>query len=121
MNQRRMNNGALEILDGNQQVIMAIREIADGRGMTITVSGKIKNDIAHDFEDELMAALSVCPKLRIDMSKTDYIASLALRGLLSVQQMIDNMDGAEMQIRISPAIRPVFEESGFFDILNIEE
>ena len=121
MKQRRMNNGALEILDGDERVIMTIRETVEDQEMKIAVSGTIKNEVAHDFEDELMAAVSVCPKLAIDMSQTDYIASMALRSLLSVQQMMDNLDGAEMRIRISPAIRPIFEESGFFDILNIEE
>lgn len=119
--QRRMNEGTLEILDDGQNVVLSIRETLEDQVMTIAVSGKIKNDVAHEFEDELMAGLSVCPKLMIDLTQTDYIASMALRSLLSVQQMMDNMDDTVMTLRISPEIKAVFEESGFMDILNIEE
>ena len=120
MNQRRMNNGVLEILDKDDQVIMAIREVAENGGMTIAVAGKIRNDVAHDFEDELMAVVSVCPRLLIDMSKTEYIAGMALRSLLFVQQNIDNMNG-EMRCKISSQIKPDFEEAGLMEILNIIE
>ena len=121
MYQRRMNDGVLEIVDSADQVVMAIKETVEDQVMTIAVSGTVKNDVAHDFEDELMAAVTVCSRLVIDMSETEYVASLALRNLLSVQQMMDNMDDAEMKIRISKEIKPIFEESGFIDILSIEE
>lgn len=121
MSQRRMNEGVLEIIDEDNQIIMSLTEQMADDVMNISVSGTIKNDVAHEFEDELMAALSVCPHLRIDLQKTDYIASRALRSLLSVQQMMDTMEDADMILKISPAVKSTFEESGFLDILNIEE
>lgn len=118
---RRMNNNVLEICDEDENVILAIaEELVDGK-LKITLSGEIKNEIAHEFEDEVMAALSVCPSLIIDFSKVTYIASFALKSLLSVQQMIDEMDNSSMVlIHVSEEVMSIFKESGFSEILMIE-
>lgn len=121
MNTRRMNGDTLEILDG-ENVIMSLSEKLIDNEMHIAVSGEIKNEVAHGFEDELMAAFSVCNVVKVDMSKVTYIASIAMRALLSVQQIIDENDNASLVITsISPEVKEVFETSGFIDILDIEE
>ena len=116
-----MNNNVLEICDEDSKVILAIvEELVDGK-LKITLSGEIKNEVAHEFEDEVMAALSVCPKLIIDFSKVTYIASFALKSLLSVQQMIDEIDNSSMVlIHVSKEVMSIFKESGFSEILMIE-
>lgn len=118
---RRMNNNVLEICDEDSNVILAIaEELVDGK-LKITLSGEIKNEVAHEFEDEVMAALSVCPNLIIDFSKVTYIASFALKSLLSVQQMIDEIDNSSMVlIHVSKEVMSIFKESGFSEILMIE-
>ena len=50
-----------------------------------------KNEVSHDFEDEIMAAFSVCGNIKIDLSETTHISSLAMKALLSVQQIIDDI------------------------------
>lgn len=118
---RRMNNNVLEICDEEAKVILAIaEELVDGK-LKITLSGEIKNEVAHEFEDEVMAALSVCHNLIIDFSKVTYIASFALKSLLSVQQMIDEIDNSSMVlIHVSKEVMSTFKESGFSEILMIE-
>lgn len=121
MNTRRINGDALEISNGENVIISLSEKLVDDV-MYIVMSGEIRNEVAHEFEDELMAAFSVCNVVRVDMSKVTYIASIAMRALLSVQQIIDENDSASLVITgISPEVREIFETLGFVDILNIEE
>ncbi len=122
MKTRRMNNNVLEICDENGIAILSIEEkLSDESSMIIKISGEIGNEVAHEFEDEVMAALSVCKNLVLDLEKVSYIASMALRSLLSVQQMIDEIENSSMVLsRVSPEVLNIFKESGFSDILAIE-
>lgn len=121
MKTRRMNNNVLEICDENNEVILSIEEKAIENGIEIYLKGEIKNEVSHEFEDEVMAALSVCSKLIINFEKVTYIASMALKSLLSIQQIIDETDGSSMLItHISPVVKDIFDESGFSEILEIE-
>ena len=121
MNTRRMNGDTLEILDGNNIIISLSEKLVDG-AMHIVVSGEIKNEVAHEFEDELMAAFSVCNVVLLDLAKVTYIASIAMRALLSVQQIIDENDNASLVItHLSPEVKEAFDASGFLDIFLIED
>ena len=121
MNTRRMNGDTLEILNGDNIVISVSEKLVDNE-MVIAVTGELKNEVAHEFEDEIMAAFSVCNTVKLDLSKVTYIASIAMRALLSVQQIIDENDSFSLIItKLSLPVKEMFEASGFFDILNIEE
>lgn len=122
MNRRVMNDNVLEIQNENgEKIISLLEEMNDGT-MLIQVFGEIKNEVSHDFEDEIMAAFSVCENIKIDLSKVTYISSLAMKALLSVQQIIDDIPGSDMVISgLSKEVEILFEESGFMDILNIEK
>lgn len=121
MSSRKMNGDVLEISLADS-VVLCISEKMVGDTMCIKVSGEIRNEVAHDFEDEIMAAFSVCDKVRIDMSETTYIASLAMKILLSVQQIVDENSNASLTItNLSAEVHEMFEESGFIDIFNIEK
>jgi anti-anti-sigma factor len=68
-----------------------------------------------------MAAFSVCSVVKLDLSNVTYIASFAMRALLSAQQIVDeNIEASFVITNISAEVRNVFETSGFLDILNIE-
>lgn len=118
---RHMNNDVLEICDENNELILSIEEKAIDNGIEIYLNGEIKNEVAHEFEDEVMAALSVCSVLVINFENVTYIASMALKSLLSIQQIIDETEGARMVLtHIAPTVMEIFEESGFSEILEIE-
>ncbi len=118
---REMVDGVLEILlDGTR--VLCIREQMKDDIFYMEAEGEIRNEVAHEFEDELMAAVSVCRKIRLDLSKITYLASGALRSLLSVQQIIDEQEGAEMiLVHVSEPVMEALKESGFDEILFIEE
>ena len=118
---REMVDRVLEILlDGTR--VLCIREQMKDDIFYMEAEGEIRNEVAHEFEDELMAAVSVCRKIRLDLSKITYLASGALRSLLSVQQIIDEQEGAEMiLVHVSESVMEALKESGFDEILFIEE
>ena len=118
---REMVDGVLEILlDGTR--VLCIREQMKDDIFYMEAEGEIRNEVAHEFEDELMAAVSVCRKIRLDLSKITYLDSGALRSLLSVQQIIDEQEGAEMiLVHVSEPVMEALKESGFDEILFIEE
>lgn len=121
MKTRRMNNHVLEICDEDSNVVLSIAEELFERTMKITLSGKITNEVAHDFEDEIMAAFSVCKNIKLDFSEVTYIASLALKSLLSVQQMMDEMvDSSMVLTNVSSEVMTILKDSGFSEILAIE-
>lgn len=119
---RRMNDDVLEIYDEENNILLSIAEELKDNVLNIKVSGQIKNEVAHDFEDEVMAALSVCKHIIIDFAGVTYVASMTLKSLLAAQRIIDdNADSSMTLIHISPDVKKVFNESGFSDILMIEE
>ena len=120
MNIRRMNGNTLEIVNGSETVISLTEKMVDGE-MHIQVKGELKNEVAHEFEDELMAAFSVCGVIKLDLSEVTYIASIAMRALLSIQQIIDENNASLVISKVSSEVKQIFETAGFFDIFVIEE
>ena len=122
MKMRRVNNNVLEICDENNEMILSIAEEINPQGkMIITLNGEVRNEVAHEFEDEIMAALSVCKNIELNMKNVSYIASMALKCLLSIQQMIDEMNGSSMVLtNVSQEVMTILKESGFSEILEIE-
>lgn len=120
MSERRMNGENLEIYSDGKLVLTLQEKLTDDV-MHMKVSGEIRNDVAHDFEDEMMAIFSVCNNVTLDLGGVTYMASLAMRTLLSVQQLIDENDNATLIItNLSAPAKEMFESSGFLEILNIE-
>ena len=121
MKRRIVKNGTLEIYNDDQIIFTLSETISDGL-MLISLGGQISNLVASEFEDEVMAALTVCRKLRLDFSGVTYIASGVLRVLLSVQQVIDGIEGAEMVLTgVTNEVMNTLQEAGFDEILEIEK
>lgn len=121
MNNRRMNANTLEVYTDNVLVLSMLEKKENGF-IVVEVSGDINNEVAHEFEDEIMALISVFDKVKIDMGNVTYIASLAMKALLSVQQIIDEKENSEFVLtNLSENVRENFELSGLSDVLYIEE
>lgn len=122
MNKRVANGTILEIQSISGKSLLSFdEEVVDGI-MLIKVVGEVRNEVSHDFEDEIMAAFSVCNNIRLDLSDVTHLSSLAMRALLSVQQIIDEIPDSSMVIsNVSQTARELFEKSGFIDILCFEK
>lgn len=121
MKRRKIMDGDLKVYD-DDKLLFTLSEIISDDVMLISLSGKLSNLVASEFEDEVMAALTVCHKLRLDFSGVTYIASGVLRVLLSAQQVIDSIEGAEMVLAgVTGEVITTLHEAGFDDILEIEK
>lgn len=118
MIRRVMNNNVLEIYE-DETLVMSLSETIKDGGMSVRISGAIKSTVAHELEDELMAAVSFCRSISVDMSQVTMISGNALRSLLTVQRVADESDISLVIESPSDEVLAVFDESGFSDLLEI--
>lgn len=118
---RRIKNNVLEICGEENEVIFSMEEKFENNVFYIKLRGEIKNEVAYEFEDELMAALLSCNQVELNFEHVDYVASMVLKILLSAQQMIDEMNNSTMCINgASENVKTRFKEAGFYDILEFK-
>lgn len=93
-----------------------------GEKMTLKITGAIKTLVAPCFEEIIKEAMAEDKEFFIDLSGVTYIASAGLRVLLNMQQDIDENEKEEATlINVPDAVKEVFEQTGFVNILNIQE
>lgn len=118
---RTVVNDEIIIKDENENKILGIGESADEEYMYYVLEGELLNEIAYEVEDELIAGLSVRSKVKIDMARLTYIASVGLRSFLKIQHMIDDNPSAEMiLINVNDDIKNIFIQNGFLELFTIE-
>lgn len=121
MKMRRVNANILEICNEKNEIVLSLAEELTNNTLLIRLTGMIKNEVAVELEDEVMAALSVCNCIRLVFEKVTYLASAALKVLLSIQQIVDEMDSVQMKlVHVPPTVMDVLEAAGFEEILWIE-
>lgn len=88
----------------------------------LKIEGAIKTLVAPCLDEAIKIAASKNETYSIDFSGVTYIASAGLRVLLNMQQDIDENDKPEVFITNVPdVVKEVFEQTGFNNILSIEE
>lgn len=122
MLKRRKNGNVLELYDENNSTVLSIEEYIRDGVFYIALCGQLKNNVAHDFEDELMAALTVCSRVVVNLERVDYIASMSMKALLSVRQILDELEGTNLTLtKVSGDVLKTLSDCGFTDMLQIEE
>lgn len=122
MKKRRINNGTLEIFDSENNVILSLTEKMEDEIFTIELAGRIVTEAAHDFEDELMAAITFCNKIALDFEQVTHISSMGLNTLLSLQKIMDEDKNSELRIyNVNNEVFEEFKEVGFQDLFIIEK
>lgn len=87
----------------------------------LTVKGDIRTSEAPALKDAIATELSQNSHLIIDFSNVEYICSAGLRALLAGQQMVDDMNDAELQIRkVNNEVMSVFRATGFVNVFTIK-
>lgn len=119
MLKRVLRDNVLEIYENDELVLMISETITDGE-MVMRLFGSIKSTVAHELEDELMAAVSFSKAINIDMANVRYISGNALQSLLTVQRVVDETDVSLVVVAMSDVVREVFEDCGFSEILHIK-
>lgn len=105
---------------GEEKVLVS--SIEKGEKMTLKIEGAIKTLVAPCLDEVIKEAMAEGVEFIIDFSGITYIASAGLRVLLNMQQEIDENEKPEVTIsNVSESVKEVFEQTGFINILNIQE
>ena len=99
---------------------MTITKTQEGSKLTVAVEGRLDTTSAPRLEGELRTAVDGITELVFDLSALEYVSSAGLRVLLSAQKVM-NKQGKMVVRGANEAIMDIFEVTGFFDILNVEE
>ena len=121
MSKRIIENDHLIISDENDVRILTIMETFDEDRVTLSLAGNINMGVAHDFEDELTAAASVCDKIIVDFTDVEAISSVGIKALLMVQRTLDKRADSMLKLTgMKKAVYEMFDEMGFVDLFEIE-
>lgn len=122
MKKRIVRDGILEIYNTKNDVILSITENLDSGIFDIKLSGQIVTEVAHDFEDEIMACATVCKKITIDCDKLTHISSMGLNTILSLQKIFDDESDSELKLyNVNDSVFNEFKTVGFDELINIEK
>lgn len=95
---------------------MQITQSHSGAMQVATLEGRLDTATASAAETELMALL-VPPGLVLDLTKVRYVSSAGLRTLLKLAKEARAKSANFALVGLQPAVREVFEISGFDKII----
>ena len=98
---------------------MTIVKYAEGKKLTITLTGRLDTTTAPKLETELKQNISGVEELVLDLAALEYLSSAGLRVLLSAQKVM-NRQGSMVVRNANEIIMEIFEVTGFVDVLTIE-
>lgn len=105
---------------GDEKVLVAT--LKKEETLILEIKGAIKTLVAPCLDDAIKTAMQKNEEFTINFSEVTYIASAGLRVLLNMQQEIDENDKPEVIITNVPDnVKEVFEQTGFNNILSIED
>jgi|GEM_PF-1342182 len=119
---RKMDGDTICLMDGNTQVL-SMQEVLDeeSKVITVTVTGELKNDTAHDFGDELLALAGFGQDIRLSLEGVSYVSNMVMRTLLEVQKRLDKVGrGSLTLLKVDPAVLKSMESTGLTELLMIE-
>ena len=95
---------------------MEIKKTVEGSKLTLAPVGRVDTLTAPELEGAL--ALDGVTELVFDLVELEYISSAGLRVLLSAQKTM-NKRGSMTVLNPKPAVKEVFDITGFSDIFTI--
>lgn len=98
---------------------MYIEQINAEGSLQMNVEGKIDSISSKDFQDVLLAGYQKSNSIIINMEKTTYISSAALRALTLGQKTAAAKGGKMVLINVPPNVQDVFRMTGFDKMLDI--
>ncbi len=121
MGKRIVENDTLIIVGENGEKLLSITEIMKENTVFLMPKGSINMTVAHDFEDELTAAATICNHIIVDFSGVDVISSTGIKALLMVQRILDKRADSMLRLKaMKPEVYEMFDDMGFVDLFEIE-
>jgi len=91
----------------------------EGTTLTVALEGRIDTLTAPQLETELAPLLEGVTALVLDFAQVAYISSAGLRVLLTTHKKMLSAGGSLTIANAMPAVREVFDITGFSDILTL--
>ncbi len=98
---------------------MYIEEIKSEEALQLNVEGKIDSNSSKEFQDAVLKGFQKSDNIVINMEKTVYISSAALRALTLGHKTALSKGGSMIVINVQPAVMDVFKTTGFDKMLDI--
>lgn len=101
---------------------LTIQHVTEGGVDVLAPAGRVDSATAKSLETEALALLDTGPaRLVMDFSQVDYISSAGLRVVLLSGKKAKGAGGTLVLCGLGPAIRDVFEISGFLRLFTVTE
>ena len=100
---------------------MYIEQVNSEGSLQLNVEGKIDSITSKDFQDTLLASFQKSNNIIINMEKTEYISSAALRALTLGPKTAAAKGGKMTLINVPSNVNDVFRMTGFDKILDIRQ
>lgn len=100
---------------------LKIKITEEGAETVITVGGRLDTNTSPEFEQVVAPVLaSSVSRIKLDLGALGYVSSSGLRQFLRIQKNIAQKKGALRLAGMNPAIREVFDVTGFSALFRIE-
>lgn len=110
----------LQLLDKGQKVL-TIKEQKTDSHLTLSLSGSLKSDTEHDFEDELMAAAVMGMEVVLELEGVTHLSAACANAMLRIQQCMDKLNrGSLLLTKVPSEIFMRMEQIGLTELLMIE-
>lgn len=102
--------------------IFWIKEILDGKTVTVIIGGDLISETTYEFSDEIMALASVgIDTIVLDMKEVRYISSKHMSELLKVQIFMESKGRTGIKLVKVPAkVKKEMDKTGISELLLIE-
>ncbi|MBQ9060732.1 MAG: STAS domain-containing protein [Firmicutes bacterium] len=100
--------------------MLNIRKDKNDGSLTIFLEGKLDTVTAQELDAAVKEDIDDVTELVFDMNELRYISSAGLRVLLGAQKVM-NEQGEMRVVKPNEIICEIFEDTGFYNILTIED
>lgn len=90
------------LLDGSEEILRIDEKLTDD-GALITLTGKLRSDTQHNFQDEVNAFISEDLNVILDFKGVTFLSQAAIGAMMDIQKRIDKIKKGAMILRSIPA------------------
>ncbi len=98
---------------------MNLKKERKDTSLTVYFDGRLDAVSSPECEAALIPELQGITRLKLDLSKVDYVSSAGLRLLLYMQQIMEEQ-GDMVLTNVPEIVMDTFEVTGFLDFIKIE-
>lgn len=99
---------------------MEIIETRHEQALVFALAGRLDGLASPGLENQIGQAIATgATVLVLDLARLDYVSSAGLRVFLSAAKKFKTAGGRATFVALPPAVREVFELSGFLSVLDV--